>query len=64
MPKKLRELIASLKRAGFSERQGKGSHRIFQHETGVYVVLSGKPGNDAKKYQERQVAQAIQQTTK
>ncbi len=29
MPPKIRELIAALNRAGFSDRGGKGSHRNF-----------------------------------
>ena len=59
MPKKIRELEASLKKAGFVCIPGKGSHRKWWHSTGALAVMSGKPGNDARRYQEREVADAI-----
>ena len=34
MPKKIRELIRDLKKAGFVDRGGKGSHRNFTHIRG------------------------------
>jgi predicted RNA binding protein YcfA (HicA-like mRNA interferase family) len=46
-------------RAGFADRGGKGSHRNFLHPSGVRVTLSGRPGDDAKRYQEQEVAQRI-----
>lgn len=61
MPRKIRELIEDLKKAKFYEIQGgKGSHRKFAHDNypGA-VTLSGKAGDDAKPYQERQIRQAI-----
>jgi len=63
MPKKLRELIQELKSAGFYEiAGGKGSHRKFVHKNYAgAVTLSGKIGEDAKTYQEKQVAQAVEQ---
>ncbi|HEY3139278.1 MAG TPA: type II toxin-antitoxin system HicA family toxin [Blastocatellia bacterium] len=64
MPRKVRELLKDLKRAGFYEIPGggKGSHRKFVHARypGA-VTLSGKEGDDAKAYQERQVKQAIEE---
>ena len=60
MPRKIRELIQDLERAGFFNRGGKGSHRNFQHPTGEHVTISGKLGDDAKAYQERLVRQAIE----
>jgi predicted RNA binding protein YcfA (HicA-like mRNA interferase family) len=42
MPTKIRELIRDLKRAGFTNRGGKGSHRNFEHPGGVRTTLSGK----------------------
>ena len=59
MPKKIRELIAELEKAGFSNRGGKGSHRNFLHPSGLKVTLSGKLGDDAKKYQERIVKNSL-----
>lgn len=62
MPKKVRELIAELERAGFIDKGGKGSHKKFFHpNVALPVVISGKPGADARKYQERAVAQALQE---
>jgi predicted RNA binding protein YcfA (HicA-like mRNA interferase family) len=59
MPKKIRELETALKKAGFAWESGKGSHRKWKHVSGGLVVISGKPGADAKRYQERDVAAAI-----
>lgn len=65
MPKKIRELISELEKAGFVNRGGKGSHRNFIHPTVVKpVVISGKSGDDAKKYQERAVEAAIEESKK
>lgn len=65
MPRKVRELIADLERAGFVNRGGKGSHRIFTHPGGsIPVTLSGKHGDDAKHYQERAVREAIEEMVK
>ena len=63
MPKKIRELIRDLKKAGFVDRGGKGSHRNFSHPKGTKITLSGKPAQDAKKYQERDVRRAIREVT-
>ena len=64
MPRKVRELIQDLKEAGFYEIRGggKGSHRKFTHDKypGA-VTLSGKDGDDAKPYQERQAREAIEE---
>lgn len=63
MPPKIRELIEHLKRAGFVDRGGKGSHRNFTHPNcSLPVTLSGNPGDDAKPYQERQVRMAIEES--
>jgi predicted RNA binding protein YcfA (HicA-like mRNA interferase family) len=59
MPRKVRQLIADLKHAGFVDRGGKGSHRNFTHPQDVRVTLSGNPGDDAKHYQERDVRRAL-----
>jgi predicted RNA binding protein YcfA (HicA-like mRNA interferase family) len=62
MPKKIRELIALLKQAGFVDRGGKGSHRNFMHPSGVRVTLSGGFGNDALPYQEKEVKARIEES--
>jgi predicted RNA binding protein YcfA (HicA-like mRNA interferase family) len=62
MPRKIRELIADLERAGFYNRGCKGSHRNFKHPNITRVVrLSGNPGNDAKSYQEKDVREALEE---
>jgi predicted RNA binding protein YcfA (HicA-like mRNA interferase family) len=65
MPRKVRELIADLRQAGFFLDRQKGSHRQFKHPSvGGVVPLSGAEGDDAHIYQERQVAKAIEQSRK
>ena len=64
MPKKIRELVSMLEKAGFSNRGGKGSHRNFLHPSGVKVTLSGKLGNDARNYQEKEVKAKIAEVKK
>ena len=59
MPRKVRQLIADLEKAGFVNRGDKGSHRNFTHPKGVRVTLSGNPGDDVKHYQERDVRRAL-----
>ncbi len=60
MPRKIRELIGELKKAGFVDRGGKGSHRNFTHPGGAKITLSGNPGDGAKRYQERELKNALQ----
>ena len=61
MARKVRELIGDLERAGFINRGGKGSHRNYEHPRGDRVTVSGKSGDDAKPYQEREVRRAIEE---
>lgn len=64
MPRKIRELVSDLQGAGFElvSGAGKGSHRKFTHPNyqGA-VTLSGRDGDDAKHYQEKQVKRAIEE---
>lgn len=60
MPPKISELISTLLSAGFLDRGGKDSHRNFRHPLGVNIMLSGRPGDDAKHYQVRDVKQALE----
>lgn len=65
MPRKVRELITDLDKAGFIDRGGKGSHRNFVHpKVRKPVTISGKLGDDAKKYQLRAVQLAIEESRK
>lgn len=65
MPQKIRELIEALERAGFTDRGGKGSHRNFVHaKIAKPVTISGKSGDDAKRYQISAVAKAIEEVQK
>ena len=55
--------MADLEAAGFVDRGGKGSHRNYVHpRVSRPVTLSGKPGDDAKQYQERAVKLAIEES--
>ena len=60
MPRKVRQLISDLEKAGYVNRGGKGSHRNFVHPKGHRVTLSGNPGHDAKPYQEKDVRRMIE----
>jgi len=63
VPRKIRELIADLEAAGFKNRGGKGSHRNYAHpNVSKPVTISGKAGDDAKKYQERAVSKAVEES--
>jgi hypothetical protein len=63
MPRKIRQLKADLRRAGFVERKGrgKGSHTMWEHARlpEITVVLAGRDGDDADHYQEKQIREAI-----
>ena len=63
MPPKIRELISQLEKAGFESRGGKGSHRNFVHPNVIRpITISGKLGEDAKRYQERAVERALRES--
>ena len=60
MPKKIRELKAMLRHAGFDVRAGKGSHTVWSHALlAESVTVSGNDGDDARRYQERDVREII-----
>lgn len=62
MPKKIRELKQMLRQAGFAELPGKGSHTNWIHP--LYagkITVAGKDSADAKRYQEKEVQQAIEE---
>ena len=64
MPRKVRQLIADLRKAGFINIGGKGSHKTYEHPKGPIVVISGHLGDDAKPYQEKQVKLKIEESEK
>jgi len=65
MPRKIRELIQKLEKAGFVNRGGKGSHRNFVHPKIIKpITISWNPGDDALNYQEKAVKFAIEESKK
>ncbi|MDY6987641.1 MAG: type II toxin-antitoxin system HicA family toxin [Thermodesulfobacteriota bacterium] len=65
MPPKIKHLIKELERAGFINQGGKGSHRNFVHpKVATPITISGKVGDDALHYQERDVKKAIEESKK
>jgi predicted RNA binding protein YcfA (HicA-like mRNA interferase family) len=65
MPPKIKQLINKLERAGFINRGGKGGHRNFVHpKLTKPVTISGKLGDNALHYQERDVKKAIEESKK
>jgi hypothetical protein len=61
MPRKIRELRADLRQAGFELDHQIGSHEVWKHRLlpGISAVLAGRDGADAKPYQESQVRRAV-----
>jgi len=63
MPRKVRQLKADLRRAGFvsAPKRGKGSHSVWLHPLAPQneVTLAGHDGDDAQPYQEREVRRAL-----
>ena len=65
MPRKIKQLIRELEKAGFVNRGGKGSHRNFVHpELSKPITISGKLNDDVKQYQERTVKSALKELEK
>jgi hypothetical protein len=63
MPRKIRQLKADLRREGYQllPKRGKGDHTAWRHPLvgGRPVILDGQDGDDAKRYQEQDVRQAV-----
>ena len=56
MPRKVRELRADLKRAGFTQRPVSSGHTVWEHPlVAGHVSVSGQDGDDALPYQEKGV---------
>ena len=66
MPRKIRELVADLEKAGWLIKPGgKGSHRKFAHrDSRRKIILSGQAGADAHRYQEKLIQTAIREVQK
>ncbi len=64
MPRKIKQLIKELEKAGFINREGNGSHRNLIHPKGIAITISGKLGDDAKHYQEKEVELKIKRSKK
>jgi predicted RNA binding protein YcfA (HicA-like mRNA interferase family) len=56
--------MRELEKAGFIDRGGKGSHRNYKQARGVKITISGKPGDDAKPYQEKAAKTALKEVLK
>jgi predicted RNA binding protein YcfA (HicA-like mRNA interferase family) len=60
MPLKIRELKSMLLKAGFTSESAKGSHSKWSHpQLSTKIIISGKDGNDAKTYLEKEVIEAL-----
>jgi predicted RNA binding protein YcfA (HicA-like mRNA interferase family) len=61
MPRKLRQLRADLRKAGWYIDHQTGSHQRWKHPLvrDYDVTLAGADGADAKAYQERDVQEAV-----
>ncbi len=61
MPKKVRDFKKRLKRAGYEERPGKGSHQVWAHPLlAEHIVISYPDGDDAPRYLEKQLRDGLQ----
>jgi predicted RNA binding protein YcfA (HicA-like mRNA interferase family) len=64
MPKKVRELKQTVTQSGFvlQKKRGKGSHTFWIHPLLPFMPLTipGKDGDNAPRYLEKQVQEALQ----
>ncbi len=63
MPKKVRELIKMLEKAGFYLDRCVGDHRQYKKGGKLYTI-SGKLGADALRYQEKDVKKLCEEERK
>jgi len=65
MPRKIRQLVKDLEKAGFEFKPAKGRPRKYTHDlTTDVVVISGQLGDDASPYQEKHVRVALENLRK
>ena len=64
MPRKIRDLLKDLRKAGFTLAPGgKGSHRKFTHPSvKIPAIIPGRDADDAKAYLERHIAGKIHES--
>jgi len=64
VPRKIRDLLNDLRKAGFTLAPGgKGSHRKFAHPAvRIPAIIPGRDGDDAKVYLERHIAEKIRES--
>jgi predicted RNA binding protein YcfA (HicA-like mRNA interferase family) len=64
MPKKIREIKQLASQSGFvlQKKRGKGSHSYWVHPLipSIPLTIPGKDGDDAPRYIEQKLAQALQ----
>jgi len=61
MPRKLRQLRADLRKAGYRHDHSTGDHEIWKHPlVPGHVNVAGADGKDAQPYQEKAVREAVQ----
>lgn len=63
MPKKIRELIKMIEKAGWRLERCKGSHRQYVKEGRSYTI-AGALGDDPKPYQEKEINKLINKPQK
>jgi predicted RNA binding protein YcfA (HicA-like mRNA interferase family) len=64
VPRKIRDLLKDLRKAGFVlVSGGKGIHRKFHAKDGkIVMIVPGRERDDAKPYLERQVQEKISES--
>ena len=65
LPRKIRQLVKDLEKAGFEFEPAKGSHRKYTHDlTTDVVIIYGQIGDDASPYQEKHLRVALENLRK
>ncbi len=67
MPRKIRQLLKDYKKAGFYHLKGQdhGDHKKFRHPNlTITVIVDGQDGDDARRYQEKQLQEALAELKK
>ena len=60
MPRKKRDIRRDYRKAGFSERKGKGDHTVFCHPlVRKNYSVDGRDGLDAVRYDEENLREAL-----